>query len=309
MHSVWHRTRALIGHEQRRRQVTLVIVGLSFALLGVGIVQRWQEVRTYAWRLEGWSLLLSEAAYLAAQGVTILAWTILARTLRLNSTWKQDAKFFIYSWMARRLPTAAPYLATRVLLYEEIGVPKRVTSLGLLWENVLVVAAGVLLAIFLLPFTPLIRQQYVQTLVIIAALASLAIVLVPSSLGHFTNLVLRWLGKEPLPFFVNKRMASLLLCLYLVVWLAGGLLLFWLIRAIHPIPWNALPLVMQGWVLSGLVSYLVFFAPLGFGLREVTLVSLLSTVIPVPVAIAVALLARLWLMINEMVWSLLALKA
>jgi hypothetical protein len=55
--------------------------------------------------------------------------------------------------------------------------------------------------------------------------------------------------------------------------------------------------------LSGLVSYIVFFAPIGFGVRELTLAAMLSLIIPISAAIVIVLLVRVWNMGNELVWA------
>jgi hypothetical protein len=308
MNTAWKHLRTFMDNRTRRHSLLIVTAALSVGLMLWGVLRNWHDLQGYNWRLEWQSLLLTELAYLAALTLTILAWTLLMRVLKAKSTWRQDAKFFFYSWMARRLPTPAPYLASRVLLYEEIGVPKRLTSLGLLWENVLLIASGAVLALLLFPITPLMRNHLLQTPVILAAVASFVVVIFPSILGRITNRALTWLGKERLPFFVNQAAASMLVIVYVSVWSMGGLLLFLLIRSVYTIEWSSFPLVLQSWVLSGLVSYITFFAPLGLGVRELTLAYLLALIIPLPVAIVVTILARLWITINELLLSLIAFK-
>lgn len=294
---------------RRWRRVLLVgSTGLSVALLLWGLLSHWHELQSYQWQLNWLPLGLSGAMFSLSLALVVLAWVLTMRTLAAGSTWRQDAKFFFYSWMARRLPTPGPYLASRVLLYEEIGVPKRLTSVGLLWENVLLVASGALLALLLLPITPLVRGHIPLGPVLLAAAASLLVVMRPSLLEDAVSWLLRRLGKVSLSSLVDQRAATLLLVVYALVWLTGGLILFFLIRAIYPVEWNALPLVVESWVVSGLVAYLAFFSPAGLGVREVALAYLLALAIPLPVAIIAGVLARLWLMVNELLWAVVAYK-
>lgn len=304
----WGWGRAAFASRRGRRLFLVASTGLSLALLLWGFVPHWQALRSYEWHFAWGPLLLSGATFSLSLALAVLAWTLTMRTLGVTSTWRQDAKFFFYSWMARRLPTPGPYLASRVLLYEEIGVPKRVTSVGLLWENVLLVASGALLSLILLPATPLVRDQVMQGPVLAVAAASLLIVLRPLWLARGMNWLLARLGKAPLPTAISQGAAALLLAVYATVWLTGGLILFLLIRSIYPVALGALPLVVQAWVISGLVAYLAFFAPAGLGVREVALAYLLALAIPLPVAVIVALLARLWLMVNELIWAAVAYK-
>lgn len=306
--AVLKRSQALFANRRWRRVLLVSSTGLSVALLLWGLLSHWHELQSYRWQLNWLPLGLSGAMFSLSLALAVLAWVLTMRTLAARSTWRQDAKFFFYSWMARRLPTPGPYLASRVLLYEEIGVPKRLTSVGLLWENVLLVASGALLTLLLLPVTPLVRGHVPQGPVLLAALASLVVVVRPSLLEHTVNRLLRRFGKAPLSSLVDQRAAALLLVVYAFVWLTGGFVLFFLIRAIYPVEWSALPLVIESWVVSGLVAYLAFFAPAGLGVREVALAYLLSLAIPLPVAVIAGVLARLWLMVNELIWALVAYK-
>jgi hypothetical protein len=112
------------------------------------------------------------------------------------------------------------------------------------------------------------------------------------------------MGKAPLTISISPMAALLALVVYTAIWLTGGVILFFLIRSLYPIDWALLPLIVQSWVFSGLVSYLVFFLPIGFGIRELTLAALLSLVIPLSVAVVIVILARIWVMANEVLWAL-----
>ena len=118
------------------------------------------------------------------------------------------------------------------------------------------------------------------------------------------NWLLRRMRKTPLGIFMRPPIVLLVLTIYAAVWLSGGVVLFFLIRAIYPIEWTALPFVIQAWTLSGLASYIAFFAPTSLGIRELTLAAMLSLVIPLSVAIVIVILIRLWLMGNELLWAL-----
>ncbi len=308
MHTAWKRMSILVGGSRGRRGLLIAMIGLSVGLLLWGILFNWQALQSYDWQLDWTSLALSALAYALSLACVVLGWTVLMRTLQAKSTWQQDIRFFFYSWLARRLPTAAPYMVSRVMLYEEIGVPKRVTSIALLWENVLLIASAALSALILLPFTPAVQDQFLQLPLLAAAAACLLLVVMPSLLGRVVNRILGWLNKEPLPLLVKQSATSLALVIYSVSWLMGGGILFFLIRAMHPLAWTDFPLVLQSWLISGLVSFIVFLLPFGFGLRDVTLAYLLSFVIPLPIAIVVTLFMRLWVMINELFWVLVAVK-
>jgi len=58
---------------------------------------------------------------------------------------------------------------------------------------------------------------------------------------------------------------------------------------------------VAAYCLSGIVSVLAFFVPVGLGVRDVALAGLLGLVMPAPVAASVALAARCWLTAGDLV--------
>jgi hypothetical protein len=81
-----------------------------------------------------------------------------------------------------------------------------------------------------------------------------------------------------------------------------GLVLYCLAWAIHPLPTSALPGVVGIVVLTTVVRLIAFVIPGGWGLQEVSLSLGLSPYMPLPVALGVSLLFRLWLVGHELVW-------
>ena len=109
MQVAWKYTRGLVASRKRRHGLLVLTTLLSIALMLWGIVRSWRDLRTYSWQLNIRAMTFSELAYLLALVLTIVAWTLVMRALQARSTWQQDAKFFFYSWMARRLPTPASH--------------------------------------------------------------------------------------------------------------------------------------------------------------------------------------------------------
>ena len=304
MRVLWRHSRRLWQSRQWRRLIMGGTIAATMALLVLGLIRGWPELARYSWQFDWRWLVLSGLMYALSLGLAVLAWIGIMRGLQAGSTWRQDAKFCLYSLIARRLPTPAPYIASRVLLYEEIGVPKRTTSMGMLWENLLLIAAGAILVLLALPFTPMIGDSTMLLPVFLVAGAALVLIAWPVLPARSIDWLLRRLGKPPLAIVLRPRTLLLALVLYAGVWLLGGMILFCLICAIYPIGWDTLPLIVQGWMISGLVAYVAFFAPFGFGIRELALAAFLALVIPLSVAVVMVILTRLWLILNELLWAL-----
>jgi hypothetical protein len=302
------RGRAILVRREWRSPVLIGTMLLSLGLLLAGLIRGWNDLIQYRWHLD-WVLLgLSSLTYSASLLLAMLGWSVIIRSLGAQSTSRQNAKIYLYSWMARRLPTPAPYLASRVLLYEEIGVPKRITSVGLLWENILLIASSAVLAVLLLPLVSIVSDRFPVVAVVAAIAVGMLFAIHPRLLTWGVNLILRRFGKAPLGVSLRPSVTALAITIYASVWFAGGLILFFLICMMYPLEWGMLPFVLQCWVLSGLVSYIVFFLPFSFGIREVSLAYLLSLAMPLSIAIVVVVLMRIWNLLNELVWAFIVYK-
>jgi hypothetical protein len=300
----WRRGRLIWDRPGGRR----VLLGLML-LAGIGIalwtvVRDWSNLVHYDWQFDWVYLALSSATYAASLALAVVAWSAIMYALKARLSWKQNARFFMYSWMARRLPTAAPFVASRVMLYEQAGVPRRLTLAGMLWEQILLIASSGVLVVLLFPFTPLLGKSIPLLPLAILAVVSVFLALRPRMIARVLEWMLRRWHKDPLTDFLGLPATIGVFVLHALVWLMGGLILFLMVRSIYGLDWAALPVIVQIWVASGLVGYLSFFIPVGLGLSDVSMAVLLALVVPLSVALIIVLLIRLWLTLNELLWAL-----
>lgn len=302
--TLWRQGRLIWRNPQSRRGALALMLLASLAVIFWMIARDWSNLVTYDWDFNWVYLALSSVTYMCSLALAVIAWSTIMHTLSARLTWRQNGRFYLYSWMARRLPTPAPFVASRVMLYEQAGVARRLTLVGMLWEQILLFASGGVLVVALFPFTPLLGGNIPLLPAILLAAVSVFLALRPTSLAYLLNWLLRRWNKEPLTNFLGLSATIAVLILLSLVWLTGGLILFLMVRSIYVIDWVQLPVVVQIWVASGLVGYLSFFIPLAPSLRDVSMVVLLTLVVPLSVALIIALLLRLWITLNELFWAL-----
>jgi hypothetical protein len=87
--------------------------------------------------------------------------------------------------------------------------------------------------------------------------------------------------------------------IYLINMLLAGVVWFLFIRAFHPISLGSLPGVVGSVIFAFIIGYLAVFTPQGWGIREGILSALLAYYMPAPLAVMVAVLARLWTIVDE----------
>jgi hypothetical protein len=216
-----------------------------------------------------------------------------------------NARIFCYSSLPRRIPGAVWYIASRAHLYNKEGVARSVTMVGTLLETVLLIASGLLVYLMSLLFPVSAKSVgHLSPGTALLLLAPLLIVLHPAVFNRLFGYLLRKFHYTGELSLTSRRNAVLVL-IYSLAWILGGIDLYLLANAIHPVPLEFLPAVIGAWAASGAISLVSSYLIQGLGVAEVTLALLLSTFLPLPVSIAISIFFRILLTVSEVAWALL----
>ncbi|MFC2031196.1 hypothetical protein ACFLWA_10755 [Chloroflexota bacterium] len=291
------------GRPWVRRVVTVFLTLFAVAGIAVMLYANWDSLRAMEFQIRPVPLLLSFLAYTLALAFVVLAWIQMMTALGSTAKWREHLRVYCVANLARRVPGILWHVVGRVALYDHDRSSIGVISLASGLELALMAVSGLMIGVLAWPGMALDLIQPVWIAgVIILGLA----VVHPRVLG----VPLRWAraqGQHGSEMELNYGQVLGWLLLYGGSWIAGGTVLFALIDTLYPLPLNQLPLTVGAWCLSGMVSVIAAFLPVGFGLRELALGLLLASYLPSGLAIVVALLARLLLIGFELVWALLAL--
>ena len=114
----------------------------------------------------------------------------------------------------------------------------------------------------------------------------------------------RWLmqrvGLQDAPALTFRQVLGWL-AEYVLIWLLGGVMFFFLANVVTPAPLTELSYMVGCWSLIGTLSVIVFFLPTNFGFTEVGLSVLLSAIMPSSVAVLVAVMSRIMILLFEIV--------
>ena len=285
--------RDLLQHGAVQRALRVGIVGTFVLFVGLTVYRNWTELQTYDWQADFRYLLYAGLGYPLAYLPTIWCWHRIIGRICGFSNARINTHIFSLTSLGRYVPGAIWHIAGRAYWYQEHGVHGSQVVIGSIWETVVYVTSALLM------FTLMGWRQ--MRLVGMATI--LLAILLPVALDRLIALTWRRLGLPPPP---TMRPLDILVLYGLlgIAWAGGGLLLWWVTNAIYPLGASALPSVIGIWGLTGAIGIIAGFLVGGLGIRELTLSALLGQLIPMPVAIVVALAFRLALTASEGVWAL-----
>ena len=291
-----------------RSLIVVVVVVLSFAIMGYLVYRNWHELEPYRQHLQVHYPLIILAFLLYPAGLVpnAIGWHAIMSRLGGLPDFKANARIYCYSCLPRRIPGGVWHIAGRAYLNKEQGVPHALTLLGTSLEWVLLVVSG-LLVYLLSNLSPLLKSAEGSGLspgVALVLFVPLLALLFPPLLNRIVNFLLRKFGvQQHLAIRVYDILA--LLAVYLIAWTMGGVVLYVLIRALFPLPLATLPAVIGAWGGAGALGFVAAYFLQGLGVREVTLSVLLGSFMPLPIAIIASILFRILLTVGEVVYPLL----
>lgn len=276
-----------------------LLVGIAVIVgLGAMLYNSRELLLTYDWRLRPVPLVASFLLYSVALILTVQGWGLLMARLGVEKSLRKH--FYIYSLtiLAQRLPGVFWHVLGRMALYQKQGVGKRTVAVVSGLELVLMLIAGILVTLLALP---LMAPTHLNRPGLLLGGLLLGLLLVHPRTLRLLLVKLR-VGEEAMPG-IRYRHSAFLVGLYAIVWALGGLILFAIIMAVYPLPWNTLPGIVGAWSLSGVIASISTFTPSGFGLREISLSVLLTPFMPTGMSAVIAIVARAVLSLCELAWA------
>lgn len=275
----------------------LVSVLSGYALYGVIRSGKEIDLQQVLGRIDARMFLFSSLVYAVALLLAVIGWGWIVGALSGMWNWPQHARIYCITAITRRLPGTLWYIVGRVVMYERLQVPRALVAVGGGLEYAMIMLSGLLVALLTLP------GQSLNPLWLAGGVLLGCLVLNPPVL----RALVRRISPASAPLAVRYRDLLGWALVYAGVWCFGGGVLYVLATTIHPLPLAALPRMIGIWATAGIVTSFTAFIPFGLGVQELTLTALLgSTIGGAPEALVVALLMRVVLTVNEVLWALLA---
>jgi uncharacterized membrane protein YbhN (UPF0104 family) len=298
----FEKIKALTEHRWLRYGLVALGVGFTFFTVASIMYRNWTEFQTFSWQLKPLPLIGAALALVAAFGLNVITWVLICRVFGSHVGFWKDMEIYSFSTIVRRLPGAIWQLASRTYLYHQENATLAIPLWGSFWEVVTQIVSGMLLAALMLLLSPDLQSELPGGMWwLLALIPSVWLIVRPQDIMSLARAVSPRIKSQP---SLTARSAAMWLGLYLVSWILGGAILYFLISSLAPQSLTLLPVCVGLVAVSGVLAILASPIPGGLGIREVSVILLLGLYVPSPLAVAGGLLLRLWLIIGEAVIAL-----
>jgi len=283
-----------------RKIVGTVIVSIVFFFIGKIAYREWDKISGYDWRPSPRWFIASIFLLLGVYLMGGFGWTLVLRMLGVKIAGAKGVSIFLLSLFGRYIPGGVWSALSRVYLCRLEGIPDSRSAVSVLLEQTYpVVSAGLVFAVSLLFWDD--TGPVLRVLPALVLLPLFFVFLHPRPFLKIVNPVLAKFGRGPIHLSLSFNQMLILAGYYSLQWVVTGGAFYLFIRAFYPLGGYYIPILCGIYAISFTAGYLAFFMPAGLGVREGVLTILLSLFIPMPVAIGVSLLSRLWLIGVEIV--------
>lgn len=243
--------------------------------------------------------MLSFGALVIYFAIYSRSWQVIMHDLDAPISFSQAIWMIATTQIGKYLPGKVWYIVGRVYVGKKAQLDGKKLTLSMVLETCLVyITGGIVFSL-----TTLIAGNYSTAWLIISIILTTTtiIILHPMILDRITNFVLRFLKKPEVHLSLTYTQISRISLYFFGIWIAQIAGFYLLIKTIYPIPLRSIFNLASAYSLAWISGSLAVFAPGGLGVREGMMTLLLSSILPMPLAIAISFIARVWITIFEAV--------
>jgi len=281
---------------KRILQVLLILV--IFYFLARNLYLNWNKIVQYDWNINYYFLTYSFVLFVVGSILIALGWNLILRVLGGKLGYKRALKIFFITDLAKYVPGKVWTIVGKVYLCAKEGIPIAKTSASVVIQPLIQVIAGILIFLLSLPFWTK-TSGFMSKLYLFLPLIPIGLILLhPAIMTKPLNFVLTRLKQKPIELNIKYRDILLILLLWCGLWIITGIASYFLVISIYSFPISQLPVIIGIFSIAGISQFLT---PSGIGVLEGVLTVLLGLYLPVHIAIFIALLARVWKTVTELV--------
>jgi uncharacterized membrane protein YbhN (UPF0104 family) len=213
----------------------------------------------------------------------------------------ETLKSWFSSQFGKYLPGKVWLFLGRYYFYESKGKSRGGISIALYLETVtLMMAAGLLFLVALFLFRGTGLSHFGKPFGWLVLLFILAFIsLHPRVLQKILNWFLVRFKRERISLSISYPDILWVLFVSIIAWVVGGIGFYLFVDSVFPVSPRQILFLTGALAFSSILGLIAIFAPSGLGVREGTLVYLLSYIMPGSVAVVISVLTRIWMTLIE----------
>lgn len=243
------------------------------------------------------SLIISFLCTFTAQYIQAFLWHNITNRTECSINFIDSIYLRLKNEILKYIPGKVSQVGSLIIDYNLNNAPTSKVAYCIFLENVFSLLASVLTSVFVLYF--LIPSQWLLLIILIFGAILFA---------AFNKIIIKYLVK-----IYNKFKGTIALnqlgfkdylkyiLYYIVVWFLFGLGFFFLFKAVYPISFKLLLIVISSFSASSLIGFLVFFAPAGIGFREGSLFFFLKSYFPSSILLIPVLISRFQIVVCDLI--------
>lgn len=282
-----------------------VVAALLF--LALAVVRQREELLAYDWSFDPAWLALSLVLLLGGLLGSAVIWRRVLAAFDHDVALLPLTRVWFVSSLGRYIPGKVWQLVGVADMTSSLGIDAVTAVTSVAFYMMYASLSALVVGVYLLP-ADAIPSLEVPLLVARWVAPAALLVLHPALARGALRLGGRILRRELRPWQGGIVDGAALFALCVVQWLVYGAGFHAFTASLTDAPVALFPYLTASFALSFVAGYVVFIAPAGLGAKEGALTLLLSSVMPLGVAAAVAIGARLWIVAGEVIPALLLLR-
>ncbi|MCC6755722.1 MAG: flippase-like domain-containing protein [Solirubrobacterales bacterium] len=271
LHRLGHLAATIGKTGPKKKSVRIILQGsialLIFAFLVFTVVSQWSELKQKGVEFDLVWLLPAIAMMLLYYVGGATVWGLILRFLGSPVRPAEAQKIWAQPLLVRYIPGTVLFLLARILMAEKVGVQRRVSTAGIVYEQAASVAGALTIATWFLIDHPDLQDQAARWLPLLV-LPAMVLLLHPRIFGPVSRRLLHALGRESLPQLMSFRGVVTVYLSYVLVWAIMGVGVFFAARAVHHLNLDDLAIVAASQMIGFLAAVVSAVTPAGLGVRD-----------------------------------------
>jgi hypothetical protein len=278
------------------------IVALVVGCLVAAIASQWGKLPDVEWRFQPAWLVGAILALIVFQWLHAALWVAMIHALGAPIPQLRGIAVWSVTLLGRYVPTNLALAMSRMALAEREGVPKRICAASLVYELFFTFSGASIVGAYFVITLPDLEGEPARWLVLAVPVVTL-VALDPAIFHTLADAVLRRLGRATLPVSLSRGRVLMFTLLFAASFLLAGFAVLGFAEALHGVPAGDASTAIGAYAVGFAASVIAFVLPGGLGAREAAMVAALSPILPVTVALAVAVAVRLAQMGIEVLYA------